>query len=150
VLEDRPNLIGNVGSISGSARSPNLWFNNQALDFSGTCPGPGLVDLTGPADVNKAFGNATRYLADVRNPGVDNFDFSLQKDFKIPAGEQTRLTFTADFFNLPNHPQFAEPNSDPTTGYHPTTPGTRGSGFGTIGNTSLTNRVIQLGLHLYF
>jgi hypothetical protein len=153
VLEDRPTVIGDPGSISGSRRSPSLWFNNQALDFSGTCPGPGLVDLTGPFDVTKAFGDAPRYFANVRNPGVDNLDFSLQKDFKIPFGEQTRLVFSADFFNLPNHPEFAEPGSDPTAGYHPADPslGVRASGFGAIGNTSsIANRIIQLGLHLYF
>ena len=154
VLEDRPMLIGNPGSISGSKRSTNLWFNNQALDFAGTCPGSGLVN-SAPApdfccDVTKAFGNAPRFFADVRNPGIDNLDFSLQKDVRIPAGERTRLTFSADFFNLPNHAEFAEPNSDPTTGYHPAGGGNRGSGFGTIGGTSLSNRIIQLGLHLYF
>jgi hypothetical protein len=157
VLEDRPMMIGNPASISGSARSPNLWFNNQAFDFAGTCPGAGLVNSApGPdfcCDVTKAFGNAPRFFSNVRNPGVDNLDFSLQKDFKIPLGEQTRLRFSADFFNLPNHAQFAEPNADPKTGYHPADPsmGQRGTGFGTIGSTSsLPNRTIQLGLHLYF
>ena len=157
VLEDRPMMIGNPASISGSRRSPNLWFNNQAFDFAGTCSGAGLVN-SAPSpdfccDVTKAFGNAPRFFPNVRNPGVDNLDFSLQKDFKMPFGEQTRLTFSADFFNLPNHAQFAEPNADPTTGYHPADPslGKRGTGFGTIGSTSsLPNRIIQLGLHLYF
>ena len=107
--------------------------------------------MTGPFDVTKAFGNAPRYLSNVRNPGVDNLDFSLQKDFRIPFGEQTKLVFSADFFNLPNHAQFAEPNADPTTGFHPEAPGQRATGFGTIGSTSsLPNRIIQLGLHLYF
>ena len=150
LVEDRPNLIGNPGSISGSQRSPNLWFNNQAFDFSGTCAGPGLVVSSFPYDVTKAFGNSPRFFSNVRNPGVDNLDFSLQKDFKIPAGEQTRLVFSADFFNLPNHGQFTEPNSDPSTGYYPSVHGQRGSGFGTISQTSLPNRTIQLGLHLYF
>jgi hypothetical protein len=153
VLEDRPMMIGNPASISGSRRSPSLWFNNQAFDFSGTCAGPGLVSLTPSPDTSKAFGNAPRFFSKVRNPGVDNLDFSLQKDFKIPVGEQTRFTFSADFFNLPNHAQFAEPDADPTTGYHPADPsmGKRGTGFGTIGSTSsLPNRIIQLGLHLYF
>jgi hypothetical protein len=150
MLEDRPNLVGNPASISGSQRSPNLWFNNQAFDFSGTCPGAGLVDLTGPEDLAKAWGDAPRFLSSVRNPGVDNLDFSLQKDFRIPLGEQTRIVFSADFFNLPNHAQFAEPVSDPGPGFHPEVPGQRGTGFGTIGQTSLPNRIIQLGLHLYF
>lgn len=144
VLEDRPMLIGNPGSISGSRRSPNLWFNNQAFDFAGTCPGSGLVNSTGSGEVTKAFGDAPRFFSGVSNPGVDNLDFSLQKDFKIPVGEQTRIVFSADFFNLPNHAQFAEPNGDPTTGYHPADPsaGQRGTGFGTIGSTSsLPNRL---------
>ena len=151
LLEDRPMMIGNPASISGSARTPNLWFNNQAFDFSGTCPGPGLVDLTGPSDVTKAFGDAPRFFSYVRNPGVDNLDFSLQKDVHIK--ERTRLVISADFFNLLNHPEFAEPNADPTTGYHSaiTSSGQRATGFGTIGSTSsLPNRIIQLGLHLYF
>jgi hypothetical protein len=151
VLEDRPNVIGNVASISGSRRSVDLWFNNQSLDFSGTCPGHGLVDLTGPYDTRKAFGDAPRFFSSVRAPGVDNFDFSVQKDFRIPAGEQTKLTFEASVFNLPNHPQFAEPVEDPTLGYHPATGTQHASGFGAISGTSFySNRVMQLGLHLYF
>ncbi len=155
VLEDRPMLIGNPASISGSRRSPNLWFNNQAFDFAGTCPKAGLVN-SAPApdfccDVTKAFGNAPRFFSNVRNPGVDNLDFSLQKDFKIPAGEQTRLVFSADFFNLPNHAEFAEPAGDPSLGYFPAANGNRAAGFGAISGTSFYgNRVIQLGLHLYF
>jgi hypothetical protein len=45
------------------------------------------------------------------------------------------------------------PNSDPLSGYHAAelSTGTRASGFGTIGNTSvLPNCAIQLGPHVYF
>jgi hypothetical protein len=63
----------------------------------------------------------------------------LQKDFKIPGGDVRRLQFRADFFNLLNHPQFAEPVSDPGQ-----------DSFGRITRTSLSNRVVQLGLHLFF
>jgi Carboxypeptidase regulatory-like domain/TonB dependent receptor len=161
VLEDRPMMIGNPASISGSQRSPNLWFNNQAFDFSGTCPGAGLVTFPPGSccNVSKAFGDAPRFFGNVRNPGIDNLDLSLQKDFKLPMGEDTRLRFSADFFNLPNHPQFSEPDSNPLDGYSPVNlaKGQRGSGFGTIGATAGTtggitgfNRIIQLGLHLYF
>jgi len=133
----RPNMIGNP-LPSGFHQTPDHWFNTSAFDFSGTCPASNLVGYPG-SDPTKAFGDAPRYFSNIRNPGVNNFDFSLQKDFKIPAGEQTRLTFSADFFNLPNHPEFAEPNSDPLN-----------QNFGSIGRTALNNRTIQLGLHLYF
>ncbi len=49
--------------------------------------------------------------------------------------------------------QFAEPNSDALSGCYRVnvSTGTRASGFGTIGSTSvLLNRTIQLRLHLYF
>jgi len=136
VLSDRPMMIGNP-LPSGFQRTIAHWFNTAAFDFSGTCPASNLVDLTGPFDNHKAFGNAPRYFSNIRNPGLNNFDFSLQKDVKIR--EQARFTFSADFFNLPNHPEFAEPNADPTNG-----------NFGSISRSALSNRTIQLGLHLYF
>ena len=138
LLSDRPNMIGNP-LPAGFQQTTQHWFNTQAFDFSGTKPAAGLVNLTGPGDPAKAFGNSPRYFSNIRVPGVNNIDFSLQKDFRIPKGEQTRLTFRADFYNAVNHPQFASPNSDPTVG-----------NFGTITSTAITNRTIQLGLHLYF
>jgi Carboxypeptidase regulatory-like domain/TonB dependent receptor-like, beta-barrel len=138
LLEDRPNMIGDP-LPAGFQQTTQHWFNTQAFDFSATKPAPGLVNLTGPGDPAKAFGNAPRYFSYIRVPGVNNIDISLQKDFRIPKGEQTRLTFRADFYNALNHPQFASPNSDPTVG-----------NFGTITSTAIPNRTVQLGLHLYF
>ena len=136
-LADRPMMIGNP-LPSGFNQTIEHWFDTSAFDFSGNCPASGLLTPTGPFDTNKAFGNAPRYFAKVRNPGVNNLDLSLQKDFKLP-GEQTRLQFRADLFNLPNHPQFAEPVGDLLN-----------SNFGRITRTSLPNRTVQLGLHFYF
>jgi len=72
---------------------------------------------------------------------VNDLDLSVQKDFNIPAGERTRITFRADFFNLPNHPQFGNPIGDPLN-----------ANFGKVTRTAtnIGNRTIQLGLHLYF
>jgi Carboxypeptidase regulatory-like domain/TonB dependent receptor-like, beta-barrel len=138
LLSDRPNLIG-TPLPGGFNQTVQHWFDVSALDFSGTCPAAGLVNLTGPGDPAKAFGNAPRYFSNVRVPGVNNIDLSFQKDFRIPKGEDTRLTFRADFYNAVNHPQFASPNADPSVG-----------NFGTITQTAIPNRTIQLGLHLYF
>jgi hypothetical protein len=138
MLSDRPDMIGNP-LPSGFQQTTQHWFNNQAFDFSGTCPASNLVALTGGFDTTKAFGNAPRYFSNIRVPGVNNIDFSLQKDFKIPLGEQTRLAFRADLYNAINHPQLGAPNSDPTVG-----------NFGTITYTAISSRTVQLGLHLYF
>jgi hypothetical protein len=39
--------------------------------------------------------------------GFKNFDFSLAKNFHF--GEAMRLQFRAEFFNILNHPNFANP-----------------------------------------
>ncbi len=137
-LSNRPMMIGDP-LPSGFDQTIAHWFDTGAFDFSGTCAASGLRAPTGPSDTKKAFGNAPRYFANIRNPGVNNLDFSLQKDVKLPASDQTRLQLRADFFNLLNHPQFAEPVSDPGN-----------SAFGRITRTALNNRTIQLGLHLSF
>lgn len=143
LLEDRPDFVA-APYPSGFHRSLASWFNTSALDFSGTCPAGGLVDLTGPGDPTKAFGSTPRYFAAVRNPKYNDLDFSIQKDFKLPLSERTRLTFQADAFDLFNHPQFAPPNADPTA-----------PNFGAVVSTISANgdvgtRILQLGLHLYF
>jgi outer membrane receptor protein involved in Fe transport len=137
-LSNRPALIGDP-LPGGFDQTIDRWFDITAFDFSGTCPAAGLLAPTGPSDTAKAFGNAPRYFSNVRNPGVNNIDFSVQKDFKLPGRDETRLRFRADFFNLLNHPQFAEPVADPTN-----------PSFGRITRTSINNRTVQLGLHLYF
>jgi hypothetical protein len=137
-LSNRPTLIGDP-LPSGFNQTLSAWFDRAAFDFSGTCPAPGLQTPTGPGDPKKAFGNAPRYFSNVRNPGVNNLDLSFQKDFSVAGGDGRRLQFRADFFNLLNHPQFAEPISDPGN-----------ASFGRITRTAISNRVVQLGLHLFF
>ena len=138
VLEDRPMMIGNP-LPPGFHQTVAHWVDPSAFDFSGTCPAQGLVNLTGGGDPTKAFGDAPRFFSNVRVPGVNNLDVSIQKDFALPLGEQTRLTFSADAFNVLNHPQFGAPVEDPLA-----------SNFGSLTYTSNNNRTLQLGLHLYF
>lgn len=143
VLEDRPNVIGSFAP-AGFHRTLGRWFNVGALDFSGTCPAPGLVNLTGPGDPAKAFGDSPRYFSSIHNPDYNNLDFSVQKRFQIPVGEATSLTLRGDAFDLLNHPEFAPPGADPTA-----------PNFGAVVSTISVNgevgtRVLQLGLHLRF
>src|SRR5206468_271546 len=137
-LTNRPMMIGDP-LPDGFNQTTAAWFDRSAFDFSGTCPAPGLAAPSGSGDPKKAFGNAPRYFSDVRNPGVNNLDFSLQKDIRLSVSDASRLQFRADFFNLLNHSQFAEPISDPLNG-----------SFGRITRTSVPNRTVQLGLHLFF
>jgi hypothetical protein len=52
------------------------------------------------------FGNAG--VGIVTATGFANVDFGIGKNFNFT--ERYRLAFRADFFNLPNHPNFAPPN----------------------------------------
>jgi hypothetical protein len=137
-LSNRPNIIGDP-MPAGFNQTVGRWFDTSAFDFSGTCPAENLVVTTFQGDPAKAFGNAPRYFSNIRNPGVNNVDLSLQKDFVLPGSDSRRLRIRADFFNLFNHPQFGEPVSDPTD-----------ANFGRILRTSVDNRSVQLGVHVYF
>jgi hypothetical protein len=51
------------------------------------------------------FGNMSRNM--FQDTGFKNFDFSLAKNFHF--GEAMRLQLRAEFFNILNHPNFANP-----------------------------------------
>ena len=46
-------------------------------------------------------GDAPRYFSDLRSPGYNNWDLSIQKYF--PVREQVRFQFRLDMFNAFNH-----------------------------------------------
>ena len=74
-----------------------------------------------------------------RGPHQQNWDFSLIKNFRLT--ERQSLRFTADFFNLWNHANFANPASSDVEN-----PG----GFGKILSTVGTPRLIQFSLRYAF
>jgi hypothetical protein len=82
-------------------------------------------------------------------PGQVNFDASLIKTTHIT--ERATLQVRAEFFNLLNHPQFA--NLDPGSGTGGTVsqlPNVFAAGAGTAVATSVNPRVIQLGAKFVF
>jgi len=83
-----------------------------------------------------SFGNSGRGM--VYGPGQWNVDFSAFKN--IPITERFRLQFRTEFFNLFNHANFVNPNTDVTN------PGA----FGTIRDTSVNARLVQFALKLMF
>ena len=104
---------------------PARWFNT-ALGTPGAPWGTPAI---------YTFGNAGRGF--LYGPGRTNIDVSLFKEFDIT--ERVRLQFRAEFFNLPNHPQFDLPNASIGT-----------SVAGTISGTVGTPRDIQFGLRAVF
>jgi hypothetical protein len=84
-----------------------------------------------------AFGNLRRNI--YRGPFQQNWDFSLIKNFRI--SEQQRLRFTADFFNIWNHPNFGNPSQADVE---------NAATFGKITSTVGTPRLIQFSLRWAF
>ena len=97
---------------------------------------------------------ATSQRGLLRGPGLDNVDFSINKDTRLPfLGEQGNLEFRAEIFNILNHPNFAMPNgtvfSGTTTDYGPYSQAPSSSA-GVISSTVSTSRQIQLALKVVF
>jgi hypothetical protein len=100
------------------------------------------------------FGTMRRNL--FPDSGFRNLDFSLAKNFHF--GERLRAQFRAEFFNILNHPNFANPYGG-QNGYGQNDPGAPGFGCGcTTPDVAAANpavgsggpRSVQLGLKLTF
>jgi hypothetical protein len=93
---NRPNSTGKSAEISGDRSRDeqiNRWFDTS--------------QFTLPASFT--MGNVSRTLADVRGPGVLNFDFSLTKNVSVK--ERLNVQLRAEAFNAFNRPQFWLPNT---------------------------------------
>ena len=94
-----------------------------------------------------AFGNLGRNI--YRGPFQQNWDFSLIKNFRLT--EKQNLRFTADFFNLWNHANFASPAINDVSAIGTILPnGTASGPFGKILSTVGTPRLIQFSLRYAF
>jgi hypothetical protein len=87
-------------------------------------------------------------------PGLSNYNFSIAKVFPLGT-ERVRLRFRADFFNLFNHTNFANPVSDQGSGNFGKITATVGSAVATaVGTTAGVvgggPRVIQGALRVEF
>jgi hypothetical protein len=117
-----PNVIGKIydySSCPGGHKSINCWFNPTAF---------------GPSNPGQ-YGNETRNS--LVGPSEFLLDFSVGKTF--PIHEKTNIQFRGEFFNLPNHPNFALPTNLVEAG-----------NFGQITSAIATPRQIQFALRLEF
>jgi Carboxypeptidase regulatory-like domain/TonB dependent receptor-like, beta-barrel len=93
----RPDLVGDP--FAGT-KTPNSFLNLSAFQV------PCAINATQDGCVgNVHFGNLGRNA--FVGPDFKNFDFSLAKDTKI--NERFAVQFRANFYNIFNHPNFANP-----------------------------------------
>ena len=129
----------NRAQLSGMARpatSGSLYSRviGQYLNPAAFTSAPEAPNGTSSADTD--FGNSGVGL--VRGPGQRNIDMALEKT--IPIVESQSLHFRAEFFNLTNSSNFANPNNTFSSG----------ASFGIITAASNNPRIIQLALKYQF
>jgi len=133
---DRPDIVGS-GSLTQNNRSPDSAFDKT---YFSVIPPTGRVGTSGR---NQYYG-----------PGLANYNFSTGKNFPL-FGERFKLRFQADFFNLFNHTNFANPVANQSSGSFGKITATVGSATATaVGTTAGVvgggPRVIQLAMRLQF
>jgi hypothetical protein len=152
-------LQGTTGVDPGK---PVLDVNAFSLPI--LAPGQGGVPPCGPTsdgsqfcdNVETGYGSSGRNL--FRGPFQARFDFSIQKETKL--SERFDLRYSADFFNLFNHPSFDTPNNNVTFNpcFNPqpcytnlqTPPQPPHGHLGIIQHPLGSPRFIQMTLHLVF
>ena len=119
----RPNILGDPEQLSN-------WRDNVK---GTTFFDPALFAAPGVG----VFGDAPRAVC--CGPGFANVDASVHKWFNFT--ERWRMQFRGDFYNLPNHPNFANPGTS-----------RGGPGFAQVASTLIGTggRVTQLALRLEF
>ena len=113
------------------------WVNPNAYQ-----PDPLATLSSGASSDATIYGNTPRNC--IIGPPQKNVDLTLGKAFKL--GERQNLRFRTDFFNLFNHPSFADPSA---TSVSPLVGGA-GGGSAPITATVGTPRLIQFSLKYSF
>jgi hypothetical protein len=136
-FNDRPDVTRS-GPLPQERRNPDAAFDKTYFQ-------PALAGRVGTSGRNQYYG-----------PGLQNYDFSVAKNFALFAkwGEQTHLQFRADFFNILNHTNFANPVHDMSNANFGKMTQTVGSAtataVGTTGGPLGGPRLIQLSLRVQF
>ncbi|HEV2400066.1 MAG TPA: carboxypeptidase regulatory-like domain-containing protein [Candidatus Sulfotelmatobacter sp.] len=141
----RPDQVANPNNFSFNTASQgtdyqcsnpghqtlDCWFNQAAFVTPGLASGQQSAHMYGDSKI----GN-------LRGPHLVDFDFVLQKNFKIVELQQ--LQFRAEFFNLFNHPNFGLPGGG--SGQIPVD----FPGAAAITSTATDNRQIEFALKYTF
>jgi hypothetical protein len=85
-----------------------------------------------------------------RGPNLWNVDTGLIKSFyPVRSHERINFQFRAEFFNVLNHPQFSDPNTNFSNGTFGSIRSTVGTAAGNVALTA-DSRIIQLALKMNF
>ena len=138
-FNDRPNVIG-TGRLTQDNHNPDAAFDKNYFSNLVTTPNPGRLGNSGR---NQYYG-----------PNLHNWNFAVAKVFPMGT-ERVHLRFRADFFNLFNHTNFANPVSNQSSGNFGKITATVGSATATaVGTTAGVvgggPRVIQGALRVEF
>jgi hypothetical protein len=119
----------NPGSVESLL---NGFFNTGAV-----CPIP-VVGAVNGAGGATGYGNMGRNI--LFGPGQFNWDAAISKKTTVGGlREGAYLEVRVEFFNIFNHPQFSNPNTNAAS-----------SSFGVIGSTSVAPRIIQFAMRYAF
>jgi hypothetical protein len=133
---NRPNLV-KPGPVPQNNRNPDGAFDPSWFTAN-------LAGQDGTSGRNAYYG-----------PGLQNFNVALAKSLPLlRRREQTRASVRADFFNLLNHTNFANPIADLSNAAFGRITQTQGSAAGTSAGTSSGPtggpRIVQVSLRLDF
>jgi hypothetical protein len=134
ISADRAQLTGTC--TKGELANRGAIESKLNAYFNVTCfSAPPIIGADG---IGTAFGNSATGIVD--GPPQANVDLAVSKSFVLNwPREGCELQFRAEFYNLLNHPQFANPDSNFSS---PT--------FGVITSTSVNGRLGQLAMRLTF
>jgi hypothetical protein len=138
-FNDRPDVAG-TGPLHQDNSNPDAAFDKTYFASMISDPHPGRLGTSGR---NQFYG-----------PGLQNWNFAASKLFPLHT-ERVQLRFRADFFNLFNHTNFANPVSNQSSGNFGKITATVGSATATaVGTTAGVvgggPRVIQGSLRVEF
>jgi hypothetical protein len=134
---NRPNVV-KASPMPQDNRAPDAAFNSSWFT-------PNLAGQDGTSGRNAYYG-----------PGLSNMNLSVHKSFRLSTrpGEGARLQLRADFFNILNHTNFADPIADLNNANFGRITQTLGSAVATsvatTGGATGGPRVIQFALRLEF
>jgi hypothetical protein len=132
------NILNKNGGTMLARVKNNTYLNPSASLFvtASAVPFSAVAATGGPQAID--YGNSS--IGAVRGPGNDNWDMTLSKTTRVGGlREDATLDFRTEFFNVWNHPQYANPSTGVGT-----------ASYSVINASSVAPRLIQFALKYVF